>query len=89
MKSQNTLILNHLQKGKKITPLGALWLFNCFRLASRVSELRAQGHKIKSKLVRKGEKFVAEYSIEKPFTETKRFKRLAKEYLKNDDLLPK
>lgn len=63
MKSQNQNILAHLQKGKKLTPIGALWLFNCFRLSARISNLRAQGHKIKSKLVRKGEKFVAEYSM--------------------------
>ena len=38
--TQEQLILNHLQKGFSITPIQALNLFGCFRLASRISNLR-------------------------------------------------
>jgi len=61
--SQNSRILKFLQKGGKITPIGALYQFGCFRLAARCSELRAQGYAIQSKLVKKGDKFVSQYSL--------------------------
>ena len=41
--SQKTKILEHLKKGKSITPLDALSLFGCFRLAARISEIRDIG----------------------------------------------
>lgn len=61
--SQNTDILNHLQKGP-ITTLEALNKYGCFRLASRINDLRRQGHEIitTNKELPNG-KHVAEYSL--------------------------
>jgi hypothetical protein len=45
MKSQRDKILNHLKR-KSITPMDALNLYGCFRLAARIKELRELGHTI-------------------------------------------
>lgn len=45
--SQNELILDYLKSGKSINPMIALKKFHCFRLASRIADLRARGHEIK------------------------------------------
>ncbi len=37
--SQNARIARHLKAGKSISPLRALDLFGCFRLASRIYDL--------------------------------------------------
>jgi len=47
MPSQNARILTHLQAGHSLTPLGALEMFGCFRLAARVYDLRQAGHDIR------------------------------------------
>ena len=39
-------IAAHLEGGKTITALEALNLFGCFRLASRIHDLRVQGYNI-------------------------------------------
>lgn len=59
--SQSKRILSHLQKGKSLNPLQALHLFGCFRLASRISELRNSGFRIATKFVTKNKKTYAEY----------------------------
>jgi hypothetical protein len=41
--TQNEQIRKHLESGKSLTPLEALKLFNCFRLASRISDLKKEG----------------------------------------------
>lgn len=41
--SQKTEILEYLKSGKSITPLEALSMFGCFRLAARISEIRDIG----------------------------------------------
>lgn len=41
--SQEAAILEHLQSGKPITPLEALELYGCFRIAARIWSLRKQG----------------------------------------------
>jgi hypothetical protein len=46
MESQNKLILQHLKTVGSITPLDALANFQCFRLASRIFDLRQDGHEI-------------------------------------------
>ena len=46
--TQAELILNHLNECGFITPLDALNLYGCFRLAARVHELKKQGHPIES-----------------------------------------
>jgi len=63
--SQNTLILTHLKKGKTLTPLQALRLFDCWALSSRISNLKSDGHKIKTEMVTKNGKTFARYSLEK------------------------
>lgn len=49
--SQCTQILTVLINGKRITPLDALDLFGCFRLASRISELKKLGWNIEKETV--------------------------------------
>jgi hypothetical protein len=61
MKSQNERILQHLKKGKKITPLDALEKFGCFRLAARISDLRKDGHLISTENLTKDGKTFASY----------------------------
>jgi hypothetical protein len=43
MKQQGLHILNHLKSGKTLTPLEALQMFGCLRLAARVHDLRNEG----------------------------------------------
>lgn len=50
-KTQNEKIKEYLENGHKLTPLEALNLFGCFRLASRVSDLKKQGMKIETEIV--------------------------------------
>jgi hypothetical protein len=45
-RSQNARILQALKFGRKLTPMAALRLFGCMRLAARIYELRQQGHQI-------------------------------------------
>lgn len=44
--TQCSAILEHLKKGLSITPLEALNLCGCFRLAARIHDLRDQGNDI-------------------------------------------
>ena len=43
MHQQKKRILKHLKAGLAITPIGALKSYGCFRLASRIYELRSEG----------------------------------------------
>jgi hypothetical protein len=64
--SQNEMILSDLQKGKKITALEALTDYQCFRLASRINDLKNLGHDIKKNMVSTNtNKEIAQYYIEK------------------------
>lgn len=45
--SQTEQILKALQAGERITSIGALKRFGCFRLASRISDLKRKGYDIK------------------------------------------
>ncbi len=57
-------ILRFLQEGHRLTPLDALELFGCFRLAARVHELRREGWAIAERTVETASgKRIAEYSI--------------------------
>lgn len=47
-KSQCDMIIAWLKKGYSITQLEALKMFGCFRLASRVHDLRERGYNIKA-----------------------------------------
>lgn len=61
MKSQNEKIKNYLLKGKKLTPLQALRMFGCFRLSGRIYDLKKEGLKIKTDLVKRNKKVFAQY----------------------------
>lgn len=61
MKTQNEKILNYLMKGKTITPITALNMFGCFRLAARISDLRKDGHAIYTETITKDKKTFAGY----------------------------
>lgn len=50
MNTQNAMILAHLRAGNEITPLEALEKFGCLRLAARISDLRATGQNIDSRI---------------------------------------
>lgn len=67
--NQKYQILNHLQSGKKITPLEALDQFGCMRLASRISELRDEGYPIETKMMSDKDKRWAEYSLDNNATQ--------------------
>jgi hypothetical protein len=57
-------ILAYLREGHRITALEALELFQCFRLAARVHELRREGWQIIERTVETASgKRIAEYSI--------------------------
>ena len=50
-KSQNRLLLAHLRTGASITGIEALSLYGCFRLPSRICDLRKAGHNIVSRFI--------------------------------------
>jgi len=63
--TQANAILGYLRGGNRVTPISALNLFGCFRLAARVCELRKAGWPItEKKVVTPTGKRVAEYSLE-------------------------
>ena len=61
--SQNELIRQHLESGKTITPMKALHLFHCLRLAARVRDLKESGLAIRSQIIEQNGKHFAEYSL--------------------------
>jgi hypothetical protein len=62
--SQNKQIADYLNKGKKLTTIDALNKFGCFRLASRINDLRNEGMKITTKIIKlENKKQIAQYSI--------------------------
>lgn len=61
MKSQNEKILKFLQSGRTLTPISALSLFQCFRLAARIADLRKSGHMIYTNTITKNGKTFAGY----------------------------
>ena len=46
--SQNQKILKHLSSGRSLSPLQALGLFGCYRLAGRIYDLKRAGHQIET-----------------------------------------
>ena len=51
METQNEKIKKYLGAGNTLTPMEALNLFGCFRLATRIFELKKQGLNIDSEMV--------------------------------------
>lgn len=60
--TQNENILKHLRT-QPITPIDALNLYGCFRLASRISELKIAGYDIKQTMIKRNNKCFAEYTL--------------------------
>ena len=64
MESQNKQIRKHLEDGHTITAIEALEKFKCFRLASRISDLKKAGCVIDSQFIEvESGKKVKEYWI--------------------------
>lgn len=61
--SQSSAILKHLKAGYSLTPLAAFKLFDCLTLSQRCTELRQRGHAVQSRMVKVGNKKVAQYSL--------------------------
>lgn len=59
--TQNDKILSYLEEGNSISPMDALNHFGCFRLASRIHDLRSDGNLIET--VRNSGKRYAEYKL--------------------------
>ena len=67
IESQNKRIKKFLEEGRYITQMYALREFGCFRLASRIHDLRNDyGMDIKSEMVELNGKRFAMYSLNKP-----------------------
>jgi hypothetical protein len=64
MQSQCKQILAYLKKGKVLTPISALRMFDTLRLSGRIYELRQAGHRIESAVCKlPSGKRVAVYSL--------------------------
>ena len=64
MENQKLMILNHLKRDKSITALEALSKFNCFRLASRIADLRKEGIQISTNRIKLDNgKVIAKYIL--------------------------
>jgi hypothetical protein len=62
--SQCEMIKDWLMAGRKLTQLEALNLFGCFRLASRIHDLRKRGLDIKKeRILTTTGKYVTQYSM--------------------------
>jgi hypothetical protein len=62
--SQIKQIKHYLESGGRLTPIDALDKFKCFRLAAVVHNLREEGVKVKTKIIKNGKKSYAEYYLE-------------------------
>jgi len=61
--SQTKLIRQHLEDGHAITSMMALNMFDCFRLSSRIFDLRSQGLDIITRKITRNGKCFASYSL--------------------------
>lgn len=62
--TQNQKILAMLKRGP-VTPLVALRAIGCMRLASRIYDLRQEGHDIACDIIHDGDKRYAQYRLVK------------------------
>lgn len=60
--TQNAMILKHL-KTSNISPMEALELYGCFRLASRINDLRQDGLDIETIMTTRNGKTFASYKL--------------------------
>jgi hypothetical protein len=61
--TQEKGVLAYLNTGKAITPIQALNLFGCFRLAAVIFRLRDKGLNIETRTIRQGRKSYASYKL--------------------------
>lgn len=62
MNSQTAKIQAHLDKGLCITAMEALDLYQCFRLAARISDLKDKNYPVDKQMIQlENGKYVAEY----------------------------
>lgn len=61
--TQAAQILAHLKKGRTVTPLEAAMRFGCMCLAERIRDLRDDGHKIETTIIKANGKRFARYSL--------------------------
>ena len=61
--TQNKLILDHLRQGNSLTGIEALNRFGCFRLASRISDLKKAGAPIVKDTIKENGKRYAKYYL--------------------------
>jgi hypothetical protein len=59
--TQADRILKHLKRGKPITPIQALSKYGVLRRASRIHELKRDGHDIRRRTIEKQGKHFAAY----------------------------
>ena len=64
--SQNKKIIAYLEDGNAITPIEALTLFGCMRLAARISDLKRRGYIISKTMKTNGDSRYAQYKLEEP-----------------------
>ncbi len=60
---QTEVILNYMRAGHSITPIDALRLFGCQRLAARIYDIKKQGWGIISKKVNVNNAIFSSYSL--------------------------
>ena len=60
--SQEELIKRHLLRGERISSMTALTLYGCFRLSSRIHELKKDMNIVKEMVQNNGKKY-AEYYL--------------------------
>lgn len=67
LESQNKQIAAWLKKGKTIAPLQALNQFGCFRLASRINDLKSEPYNlnIESKIIYEHPVKFAQYKLKR------------------------
>lgn len=76
--TQAELIREHLEEGRTITSLEALYQYGCLRLAARIKELKQLGLAIHRNMIKENGKCYAEYSIENSeFHSTTRYAKTA------------
>ena len=61
--SQIDGIRAHLLRGKPITPIQALNLFGCFRLAAVIFNIREEGYTVETEMVHRNGKKWASYTL--------------------------
>lgn len=62
-KTQKQKVLSHLKRGWRITQTDAFHKYGCWRLASRINELRDEGFDIRTQIIERDGKKFAQYKM--------------------------